>query len=236
MLEKMKRTLEGVFSAGQGLSAIERHAPRISITPEPDNGPSPEIVDHLREQGVPTTFFLHGARTEPHSSPAEPLTSDGQATYSGGYDAIGMDRIPPEPFFARPDRTDDLVTRLQPEPTPFFVRLPYGNGHHMLRVHRLLRDRLSDWLLVHWAGSADDPALADECEVEQDIVARCREAAARAFSGSSVTGTVILMHGGPAGMHMALTAQVAPLLLREVLSGARHPRWMVIGIGAPVSP
>jgi hypothetical protein len=179
---------------------------------------------------VPTSFFLHGTSTDPQDAPAEPLPRDGQADH----DLIVMDRIPPEPFFARPDRTDDLVTRLQPAPTPFFVRLPYGSGHYMLRVHRLLRDRVSDWLLVHWAGSSDDPTIADTCEVEQDLVARCREAAGRTFSGQPVTGTVILMHGGPAGMHMALTAQVAPLLLREVLSGARHPHWMVIGIGAPI--
>jgi hypothetical protein len=230
MLEKMKRTLEGVFSAGQGISALERSAPRISIAPDLAGGPSPEIVDHLREQGVPTSFFLHGTRHEPDDAP----TDDGLAAPSTGQDAIVMDRIPPEPFFARTDRTDDLVTRLQPDPTPFFVRLPYGSGHHMLRVHRLLHDRVSDWLLVHWAGSADDPAVADACEGEQDLVARCREAAGRTFSGRPVTGTVILMHGGPAGMHMALTAQVAPLLLREVLSGARHPHWMVIGIGAPL--
>ncbi|WP_019833852.1 hypothetical protein [Sphingomonas sp. PR090111-T3T-6A] len=229
MLEKMKRTLEGVFPGGHGISALERNAPRLSIASDLDHAPSPEIVDHLRVQGVPISFFLRGTCIEPHPQPA-PLTSDGEALYARGYDAFGMDRIPPEPFFARPDRDDDLVTRLQPEPTPCFVRLPHGGGHHMLRVHRLLRDRVSDWLLVHWAGSSG----AQEYEDEQKLLAHCREAAKRTFADRRISGTVILMHGDPTDMNVSLMTQVAPLLLREVLSGAHHPHWTVIGIGVPV--
>lgn len=233
MLEKMKRTLEGVFSGCHGIPAPERNAPRLSIASAPDHGPSPEIVDHLRAQGVSSSFCLHGTCIGPDPRPG-PLTNNGEALYVPGYDAFGMDRIPPEPFFARPDRDDDLITRLQPEPTPCFVRLPHGGGHHMLRVHRLLRDRLSDWLLVHWAGSPDAPSPAPGYEDEQDLVARCREAAKRTFADRRISGAIILMYGDPADMNVSLTAQVAPLLLREVLSGAHHPHWTVIGIGAPV--
>jgi len=233
MLEKMKRTLEGVFPGGHGISALERSAPRLSIAGDPDHAPSSEIVDHLRLLGVPISFFLRGTSIEPHSQPA-PLTSDGEALYAGGHDAFRMDRIPPEPFFARSDRDDDLATRLRPEPTPCFVRLPHAGGHHMLRVHRLLRDRVSDWLLVHWAGSADAPSPVHGHEDEEDLVARCREAANRTFAGQRFSGTIFLMHGDPADMNMSLMAQAAPLLLREALSGAHDPHWTVIGIGDPV--
>jgi len=215
MLEKMKRTLDGVFSGGQGIAAIERNAPRISITSPSNDTAASEIVDLLHDRGVPTTFFLCGTRTEPHVLP-EPEQIDEQPV------------VPPEPFFARTDRSDDLLTRLRPEPTPCFVRLPHAGGHETLRVHRLLDDRQSDCLLVHWASPEEEDSA------ERDLVARCRAAAEHAFAEERIAGTLILMREDAAERDLSLSAHLAPLLLREVLSGARQPHWAVVGIGAPL--
>jgi peptidoglycan/xylan/chitin deacetylase (PgdA/CDA1 family) len=232
MLEKAKRTLAGVFSGADWAAASDDSARRDDIANRSDDVAPADILDLLREQGVPTSFFLCGTRAEPSPS-GDLMTGDGQAIYAHGFDPARMDRVAPEPFFAKPGRTEDLLTRLRPMPAPCFVRLPYEGGHRTLRVHRLLRDRLSDCLLVHWATSPDDFPI-DGCESEQDLVARCRDAVERAFARGRITGTVILLHEDPAEIDAPLSAQAAPLLLREVLRGAHEPHWAVVGIGAPL--
>ncbi len=233
MLEKAKQTLAGVFSSGDWATASDENARRDDIAIRSDDDVAPaDILDLLREQGVPTSFFLCGTRAEP-SPPGDSMTGDGQAIYAHGFDPARMDRVAPEPFFAKSGRAEDLLTRLRPMPVPCFVRLPYEGGHRMLRVHRLLRDRQSDCLLVHWATSPDDFPI-DGCESEQNLVARCREAVERAFALGRITGTVILLHEDPAEVDAPLSAQAAPLLLREVLRGAHEPRWAVVGIGVPL--
>lgn len=218
MWDKMKRTLEDVFSGGDWTVEATRHEAPGPIAIRFGGGPAPDILDLLREQGVPTSFFLSGSRPE-------------QRQTQRSEDLFAHYRVRPEPFFAHRARTEPFLTRLWIRPS--FVRLPDGNGDRTLKVYRLLRNHQADCILVRWVLSSGDGPLTVGGLDEEDLVVRCRRAVEAGSAGGHVTGTLILMIESPADIAMPLTARVAPLLLREMLAGAQQRQWALVGIGAP---
>jgi peptidoglycan/xylan/chitin deacetylase (PgdA/CDA1 family) len=202
-----------------------------------DDGPSPRttpgVVELLRAYGAKATFFLSGERAERHIELAAQLVENGCAIYAHGYSHVRMDRIAPEEALKELERTESVLARVRPTPEPYLVRLPYGSGHRVPRVHRLLRHWRSDCQLAHWDYSPEDFKLGDGCRTRADLERNCDAAVTAAFANPSFPGSVVLLHEDPYDASAPHSAETACVLLERVLAAAKVRGIAVTGM-APV--
>jgi peptidoglycan/xylan/chitin deacetylase (PgdA/CDA1 family) len=226
------------FSFGEWLP-IAHAAPEGSdtIALSFDDGPSPKttrgVIELLRAYDAKATFFLCGKRAERHPELASHIVDSGCAIYAHGYSHVRLDRLPPQEALKELARTESVLERVRPTPTPYLVRLPYGSGHRAPRVHRLLRHWRPDCQVAHWDYSLQDFTLADGCETRTELERKCDAAVAAAFANPRFLGSVVLMHEDPFDVTAPLSADTACILLERVLAAAKARGVAVTGM-APV--
>jgi peptidoglycan/xylan/chitin deacetylase (PgdA/CDA1 family) len=239
MLQSFRRRLSTTFSAGNWLPILARSgrdAIAITLDDGPSPGTTPAVLEVLRRFEAKATFFLCGSRVEQHPELAAQIAAEGHGVYAHGFDHVRMDELSPRAFLEDLSRTEALLSRIRPTPSPYLVRLPYGSGHRAVRVHKLLRDWRPDCRIVHWRYPMNDHALAEGCESEEELARRCAAAADKAFAEPRFVGSIVLMHEDPLGVEGPLAPRIAPLLLTQILQRAALENVRTVPVEAVPAP
>ena len=203
-----------------------------------DDGPSPKttrnVIELLRAYSAKATFFLCGERAERNIELVQHIVDSGSQVYAHSYSHSRLDRLPPEEALNQLTRTELVLERVRPTPTPYLVRLPYGSGHRAPRMHRLLRQWKPDCQVAHWNYSFEDFILADGCDTRNELERNCDAAVSTAFANPSFAGSTVLMHEDPFDVTASLSADPARILLERVLAAAKA-RGIACTSMAPVS-
>src|SRR4029453_3460443 len=114
--------------------------------------------------------------------------------YAHGYSHVRVDTLSDAAALDEIVRTEDLLSRFRPAPSPYLVRLPYGSGHSQARIHRLLRDWRDDCQIAHWSCNPQDFRLAEGCGNQTQLEEKCNRAVSQIISDPRVNGKAILLH------------------------------------------
>ncbi|PTW44212.1 polysaccharide deacetylase [Sphingomonas faeni] len=223
MIGNLNRKLRNRLSDGDWLPICTTVGGQNAIAISFDDGPSPcttpTILHLLARFDATAAFFLCGERAERYPSLVEDIAAQGHAIYSHGYWHQRMDEMSPDAFARDLARTEAVLARFRPTPSPYILRLPYGSGHDSARVHAQLRSWRDDVQIAHWSHSFEDWTLADNCDSHATLQIRCDDAIVTALADRGFGGSILLLHEDAIGSASALSGAIAPLLLAALLRG-----------------
>lgn len=223
MLGNLNQKLRSRWSDGDWLPICTTVGDQNLIAISFDDGPSPNttpaILDSLSQFDATAAFFLCGERAERYPGLVRDIAAQGHAIYSHGYCHHRMDRLSPDAFLRDLTRTEAVLSRFRPTPSPYLVRLPYGSGHDIARVHAQLRAWRDDVQIAHWGHSFEDWTLADDCDTLTALRTRCDNAVVDALVDRQFGGSILLLHEDAIGGKAALSGAIAPILLASLLRG-----------------
>ena len=209
------------FSAGDWLPTLDRLPTRRAVALTFDDGPTPEttprVLKLLADHGAPATFFLSGERVERAPDLVGAIVAAGHEVYAHGYSHIRLQNEPPERLFSEMSRTEAMLARFRPTPAPYLVRLPYGSGARDARLHRTVRAWNASAQLALWSHSVRDHLIAAEEKDLEAVGLRCGLEVDRLLARRTLGGGVVLLHETPYNVASPLNAEVAPLLLAQLL-------------------
>jgi peptidoglycan/xylan/chitin deacetylase (PgdA/CDA1 family) len=223
MLGDFNRKLRNRLSEGDWLpicrTVRDQHRIAISFDDGPSPNTTPAILELLDRYNATAAFFLCGERAERYPNLVQDIAAKGHAIYSHGYWHHRMDTVSPDAFARDLTRTEVILSRFRATPSPYLLRLPYGSGHDMARVHRQLRAWRDDVQIAHWGHSFEDWTLADDCDTLTTLQARCEDTVTAALADQRFGGSILLLHEDAIGGKAALSGAIAPLLLASLLRG-----------------
>lgn len=213
------------LSRGDWLPIIHRSpSGRRSIVLSFDDGPSPKttvgIMRLLAQFNATAAFFLCGKRTERYPDLVRRIADGGCGVFAHGYSHARLDALSPDQALEELTRTEEILSRIRPTPSPYIVRLPYGAGHRAPHIHRLLKRWRPDCQLAHWGYSFQDFNLANGCETLQQLERNCDAAVEKACSQRRFYGSVLLLHEDPFDIEAPLKGEIATRLLERILRTA----------------
>jgi peptidoglycan/xylan/chitin deacetylase (PgdA/CDA1 family) len=197
-----------VFGRALGrLPTNERHV-ALTFDDGPNPVATPRILDTLRSENVPATFFLLGRHVERWPEIAHRVAADGHALGNHGYHHRKLHLR--GPGYVRVDLalgTDAIVDAAGMQPTLF--RAPHGfRSPWVTSIARELGQRTIGWTLGVW--DSDRPGA--------DVIAR------RAVDGCG-PGTILLLHDGDgydADGDRTQTAEALPRIIHELRERGFH--------------
>lgn len=235
MFRRAVRRLTEPCSIGNWLpivAATGGSGKRIALTI--DDGPSPRttltILRLLERHNAKASFFLCGERVAAYPELAQAIVANGHQVYAHGYSHVRIDSLSDTAALDEIVRTEDLIARFRPPPSPYLVRLPYGSGHGEVRIHLLLRRWRDDCQIAHWSCDPKDYRLAEGCSTQMELEAKCDRTVAGIFGDPQVNGKAILLHDDPVGVQGALTHEVARAIFSKLLAAAAERRFAVTGL------
>ena len=223
MLGSARRRLATTFSLGGWLPVVHRasgRGRRVALTF--DDGPTPEttpaLLALLRQAGAQAAFFICGERAAAHPDLVAAIVADGHPVYAHGYAHVRLDRLSEAAALQEIARTEVLLCRFRPTPSPSLVRMPYGSGHRDVRMHRLMRRWHPDCRIAHWRYNFEDFRLAEDCDSPDELAARCRAAVRTALASRHFIGSAVLLHECPIGAGGRFVGRIAELLIDDLLA------------------
>lgn len=189
---------------GRALGRLPTNEKHVALTF--DDGPNPvatpRILDTLRSEDVPATFFLLGRHVERWPEIARRVADDGHALGNHGYHHRKLHFR--GPAYVRVDLalgTDAIASASGAPPTLF--RAPHGfRSPWVTSIARELGQRTIGWTLGVW--DSDRPGV--------DVIAR------RVVDGCR-PGTILLLHDGDgydADGDRTQTAEALPRIIHEL--------------------
>ncbi|MCZ8512260.1 polysaccharide deacetylase family protein [Paenibacillus filicis] len=91
----------------------------------PDNKYTARILDILKEQGVPATFFLVGKHVQQYPQMVKRISQEGHAIGNHSWDHANLARMSPADVQGEITKTDEAIKSLTGE-APVLFRAPYG--------------------------------------------------------------------------------------------------------------
>ncbi|WP_380784268.1 polysaccharide deacetylase family protein [Sphingomonas sp. R86520] len=223
MISDLNRKLRSRWSDGDWLPICRTAPGKNLIALSFDDGPSPnttpEILEILDRFNATAAFFLCGERAERYPKLVQDIAMNGHAIYSHGYRHKRMDELSPDDFMRDLARTEAILARARPAPSPYLVRLPYGSGHDSARVHAQLSAWRDDIQIAHWSHSFDDWTLADNCSTITALQTRCDSTVIAALEDPRFGGSILLLHEDAIGAEAPLSGAIAPIVLTSLLRG-----------------
>jgi peptidoglycan-N-acetylglucosamine deacetylase len=219
MLARLGRQAARI-SLGQWLPLRRRLPDRGSVAITFDDGPSTttmETLAVLARHGAVASFFLCGRRAEQYPQLVEAIARRGHGVYPHAYSHAHVGDMVAEEALEEMIRTEALLARVRPTPSPYLLRLPYGSGHDSLRIHRLLRSWRNDVEIVHWDYSFRDWTLAEGCADLAELRSRSEAAVEQAVCRPGFGGSILLLHEDPIDCVEPFTPDIAPILLDALL-------------------
>lgn len=192
-------------------------APR-SVALTIDDGPypasTPAILAALARHDVRATFFCSGVRAQAHPELVDAMVQAGHEVYPHGFAHEHFDRLSRADIVAALDRTERLLRRARPTPTPYFIRLPHAAGQGSWHVNRAVLGWNRDAVFARWNVSADDWAI----DGDSDVAAAASAAVARVVSHPELDRSIVLLHDSP----IDATHHAGPSMTRALVPALVH--------------
>ena len=191
-----------VFGRALGRLPMRRQQVALTFDDGPNPRATPRILDILRSESVPATFFLLGRHVERWPQLAHRVAADGHDVGNHGYHHRKLHLRSPE-YIRRDLRLGTDAIELACGVRPKYFRAPHGFRNPWVNVAASeLGQRTIGWTLGVW--DSDKPGA--------DVIAR------RAV-GECHPGTILLLHDGdgydPDG-DRTQTAEALPIIIREL--------------------
>lgn len=218
---------------GLTLPVIHRLAGDTGVALTIDDGPTVEattgILESLKRHKVSATFFVSGVRAEAHPELLAQMVADGHQVCNHGYAHLRLDRIDDAAVAADLARAEAILSRVRSTPSPYPLRLPFGEGWRARSVHRAVTAWRPDVRIVQWTRHAHDWDIAARCAGPADIARECQTAALELTKSGGLAGSILLAHDKPIDATHALSGQVAISFIEQVLDNLRSA-------GVPIVP
>lgn len=216
-------TLDNLIRTTRGLPVPVLH--RLSagggVALTIDDGPTPEatpgILDALRRHKAVATFFVSGERAAAHPDLLAEMIGEGHQIHNHGFAHLRLDQLDDAAVAADLDRAEVVLARVRPTPSPYPLRLPFGEGWRARSLHRALRAWRPDVRIVHWTRDAHDWEIAGRCRSAADLGAECCRAAAELTAFDGLPGAILLAHDRPIDATHALSGAAAVIFIEQVL-------------------
>jgi peptidoglycan/xylan/chitin deacetylase (PgdA/CDA1 family) len=189
---------------GRALGRLRTDAKHVALTF--DDGPNPtatpRVLDVLRSEGVPATFFLLGKHVERWPDLARQIAVDGHGLGNHGYHHRKLHFR--GPGYVRVDLAlgTDTIERAT-NARPAFFRAPHGfRSPWVSHIARELGQKTVGWTVGVW-----DSDMPGTDEIVRRSVNGCRP------------GTILLLHDGDgydADGDRTQTAEALPRIIREL--------------------
>ena len=133
-----------------------------------DDGPSSkytnQLLDGLKERGVPATFFILGQQAQVNRSIVRRAYEEGHEIACHSWDHPDLTECTPEEVRKQFEDCFEELDRACGDETDYLVRPPYGN------TNQTVRDAI-DAPLVNWSVDSEDWSLLNTEKVREKIVA-----------------------------------------------------------------
>jgi len=190
-----------------------------------DDGPTPEatpgILAALRRHGAPATFFVSGARAEAHPDLLRAMAADGHQICNHGYDHLRLDKIDDAAVAADLARAETILAAVRKAPSPYPLRLPFGEGWRTRSVHRAISAWRADVRIVQWTRHAHDWEIAARCSAPLDVEREARTASDELTKVDDLAGAILLAHDRPIDATHPLADAASVKFIEQVLDNLR---------------
>lgn len=189
-----------------------------------DDGPSWECTPHLLEllarADARASFFLIGRRAEQHPDLVRAILAAGHEVLNHGFNHVILSKDP-RLAVRELDRTEKVLSAFRTPSSPYWLRLPYGDGWDNAKLHKAIKNWRSDAVLVQWAVSFEEWTIPGRSTDSLSVRADCRETVARVLQNSPAPGDIVLLHDRMADATSFLAVDTSIALLAELLAGLR---------------
>lgn len=186
-----------------------------------DDGPTPEatpgILAALRRHGATATFFVSGARAEAHPDLLAAMAADGHQICNHGYDHLRLDQIDDAAVAADLARAEAILATVRAAPSPYPLRLPFGEGWRVPSVHRAIAAWRADVRIVQWSRHAADWDIAGRCAAPSDVAREAGRASDELTQSHGLAGGILLAHDRPIDVAHPLAGAAAVSFIEQVL-------------------
>ncbi len=167
-----------------------------------DDGPHPDttptLLQSLREAKMTASFFVVGKRAERYPDLVAAMIDEGHDVLNHGYSHTRLVKLSLDQIRLEFGRTEEILQRFRPTPTPYLVRMPYGVGGQSESVQSVLCSSFQRPIEVSWSVDTRDFAIEREWDGRTDMHDYCKEWANRVVSEvSELSGQIFLLHDSP---------------------------------------
>mgnify|MGYP003304782138 CR=1 FL=1 len=182
----MKRILSLLLAVALVLTMLPVMTPRVEaktggklVALTFDDGPSskytPQLLDGLKERGVPVTFFILGENAVNNRSIVRRAYEEGHEIACHTWDHPNLNNCSEAKIKEEIEKTFEELDRACGDEADYLVRPPYGNANQKVR------DAI-DVPLIYWSVDSEDWSLLNTEKVRKKIVA------------DTYDGSIILCH------------------------------------------
>ena len=190
-----------------------------------DDGPTPEatpgILAALRRHGATATFFVSGARAEAYPDLLAAMAADGHQICNHGYDHLRLDKIDDAAVAMDLTRAEVILARIRATPSPYPLRLPFGEGWRVPSVHRAISAWRTDVRIVQWTRHAHDWEIAGRSATAAAVPGEARKASAELTRAPGLAGAILLAHDRPIDVEHPLAGAASISFIEQVLDNLR---------------
>ena len=175
---------------------------RIALTFDdgPDDTYTPQVLQVLREYGVPATFFLMGSRAERHPEIVNEMVSDGHVIANHSWSHPDLRMLTEERVHSEITRTEEILHQITGLQTAM-MRPPFGAISEM----NLVQLRGMGYHVINWSVDSRDWETEDVDQILRNTLPDVEEEA------------ILLFHSaGGEGQSLAATVDVLPELIETL--------------------
>jgi peptidoglycan/xylan/chitin deacetylase (PgdA/CDA1 family) len=160
----------------------------------PENDTTPKILDELKAQAAPATFFVLGSKVHDHAKLVRRIHTEGHELGNHSWAHQPFTKLKPEQMVAELNQTNQAVSDTG-VPAPKLFRPPYGS------INRKVTDTLNVPIIL-WNTDPQDwsPSMGAKQEVS-------------AVVNSVHAGSIVVLHDTKKG-----TAEALPEMIRQLRS------------------
>lgn len=156
------------------LGAERRMEACLTIDDSPSPDVTPVILATLRRRSVKAVFFVVGYAAERYPDLINQILDDGHAVYSHSFTHTPFTELDDDAICTELQRTEDVLSRHRPTPSPYPLRLPGGMGWRQPRIHAAIRTWSDQAILIHWNIDARDYEAPQYFHHEDDVELEAR--------------------------------------------------------------
>jgi peptidoglycan/xylan/chitin deacetylase (PgdA/CDA1 family) len=173
------------------------------------------VTQILARYDARATFFLSGARASKNPDLIDVLVKAGHDVFGHGW--IHVRYQTPDEVISNLEQVESLLRQHRPTPSPYLVRVPYGEGRRQQWMHRAIRQWNPTAQIADWTYWLEDWEIPPKCRNRSDLARVCRATVDKLLELPELDGAILLLHEEPYDVGSPLNSFVIPVLLEQLL-------------------